>query len=121
LHASAFDGDSGELIPGIDLEFNIMASDKGRKAYAVHFAGAKSVTPEASHAIASPAIASSAIAFSATTTEEDQMCDVLSGAEFGAELTELLLNTAQGLTGPQIVEVRHGMLEFARKRGWVYV
>ena len=47
------------------------------------------------------------------------MCDVLSQAEFEAELTELLLNTLPALTGPQIMEVRKSMLKFARKRGWV--
>jgi hypothetical protein len=47
------------------------------------------------------------------------MCDVLSQAEFTRELTELLLNTIPALTGPQILEVRQGMLEFARTRGWV--
>ena len=47
------------------------------------------------------------------------MCDVLSPAEFGAELTELLLNNIPMLTGPQIVAVRQNMLDFARKHGWV--
>jgi hypothetical protein len=47
------------------------------------------------------------------------MCDVLSQTEFGAELTELLLNTIPALTGSQILEVRKSMLEFAGKRGWV--
>jgi cold shock protein len=55
----------------------------------------------------------------AFSDDEDQMCDVLSQAEFGAELTELLLNTPTALTGKQVLEVRQGMLEFARKRGWV--
>jgi CspA family cold shock protein len=37
------------------------------------------------------------------------------------EITEILLRTVPALTGQQILEVRQGVLEFARKRGWVDV
>lgn len=109
LHASVFDGDSNELVPGIPLEFEIMAGDRGRKAYAVRF------TNEKSAPMPQPVLSREAF----SVTEEDQMCDVLSQAEFSAELTELLLTTMPTLTGQQILEVRQGMLEFARKRGWI--
>jgi cold shock protein len=36
-------------------------------------------------------------------------------------LAEILLHTTPALTGQQILEVRQGVLEFARKRGWVDV
>jgi cold shock CspA family protein len=111
LHASAFDGDSTRLVPGTDLQFQIMASDRGRKAYLVRLTEAGSATPE-------QLVPPQQTALSAAT-EEEQMCDVLSKTEFGAELTELLLNTVPGLTGPQILEVRQSLLEFADKRGWV--
>lgn len=109
LHASVFDGDSSELIPGIPLEFEIMAGDRGRKAYAARFVEAKSAP------IPQPVLSQQAFSL----IEEDQMCDVLSQAEFATELTELLLTTMPTLTGQQILETRHGMLEFARKHGWV--
>jgi cold shock CspA family protein len=51
--------------------------------------------------------------------EEEQMCDVLSPAELGQELTELLLENVPSLTGQQILEVRLSVLESARKHGWV--
>jgi hypothetical protein len=44
---------------------------------------------------------------------------VLSPAEFGQELTELLLRNARSLTGRQVLEVRLSVLECARKHGWV--
>jgi CspA family cold shock protein len=109
LHASVFDGDSDELVPGIRLEFEIMAGDRGRKAYAVRFAEQKSAP------MPQPVLSEQAFA----VLEEEQMCDVLSQAEFAAELTELLLTTKPSLTGQQILEVRQGVLEFARKRSWV--
>jgi CspA family cold shock protein len=109
VHASVFDGDSSELIPGIPLEFEIIAGERGRKAYSVRFA------EEQSAPVPRPILPQQA--FSAS--EDEQMCDVLSQAEFAAELTELLLTTMPTLTGQQILEVRQGMLESARKRGWV--
>jgi cold shock protein len=109
LHASVFNGDSGELVPGIPLEFEIMAGDRGRKAYSARF------TAEKSAPMPPPVLSPQAF----SVTDEDQMCDVLSQAEFGTELTELLLNTMPTLTGQQILEVRQAMLQFARKRGWV--
>lgn len=110
LHASVFDGDPCGLIPGAPLEFQVMAGDRGRKAFAVRFAEHRTGPSE------QPVLPSQLIA-----AGEEQMCDVLSRAEFTGELTELLLNTIPALTGPQILEVRQGILEFARTRGWVDV
>jgi cold shock protein len=109
LHASVFDGDPSELVPGTELEFQVMAGDRGRKAFAVRFAEDMSATPE------QPVVPSQKF----SVAEEEQMCDVLSQAEFVGELTELLLNTIPALTGPQILEVRQGVLEVAKTRGWV--
>jgi len=109
LHASVFDGDPGELTPGTPLEFQIMAGDRGRKAYAARFAAEDSI-PQERIFVPHQAPASS---------DDEQMCDVLSQAEFGAELTELLLNTTPPLTGTQILAVRQGLAEFAAKRGWI--
>jgi CspA family cold shock protein len=109
LHASVFDGDPGELTPGTALEFQVMAGDRGRKAFAVRFAADK---PSAQGNMALPSQAASML-------DEDQMCDVLSQSEFAGELTEILLNTIPALTGPQILEVRQGMLAFAKKQGWI--
>jgi cold shock protein len=109
LHASVFDGDPCELTPGTALEFQVMAGDRGRKAFAVRFAADK---PSSQESTVLPSHASSVI-------DEEQMCDVLSQAEFETELTEMLLNTIPALTGPQILEVRQGMLAFAKKQGWI--
>jgi CspA family cold shock protein len=38
LHASVFDGDSGNLGPGARIKFQIMKGDRGRKAFAVQLA-----------------------------------------------------------------------------------
>ena len=51
--------------------------------------------------------------------DDEQLCDVLSPAELGQELTELLLTNVPSLTGQQLLEVRHSVLESAKKHGWV--
>jgi hypothetical protein len=51
--------------------------------------------------------------------DDEQMCDVLSPAELGQELTELLLGNVTSLTGQQLLDVRQIMLKSARKHGWV--
>jgi cold shock protein len=115
LHASVFDGDPGELVPGTALEFQVMAGDRGRKAFSVRFAGDTYTTSEQ---LILPSQKSSP-AQESHSGEEDQMCDVLSQAEFQGELTELLVKTIPALSGAQILEVRQGLLEFAKTRGWV--
>jgi cold shock protein len=114
LHATVFEGKPEELVPGVPLEFQVMAGDRGRKAFAAHIAAEK--TPVAA---LSPAPPSVPLPRAIHGTEEEQMCDVLSQAEFGSELTELLLRTLPALTGAQILEVRQEMLEFAKGMGWV--
>jgi CspA family cold shock protein len=119
LHASVFDGDPSELIPGLPLEFQVMAGDRGRKAFAARFAqGAAEAFSLAERPTRTTPAPSS---LSAQSGDEEQMCDVLSQGEFGTELTELLLRTIPALSGAQILEVRQAMLEFAKKRGWVDV
>lgn len=125
-----------ELVPGQRVEFKIMAGDRGRKAFAAHLIAdgsdlmdesteppqSATITPRAPLPSPPPARAQLAPTpddVAAEALDEEQMCDVLSPAEFGAELTELLLNNIPMLTGPQIVAVRQNMLDFARKHGWV--
>ena len=111
LHASVFEGDPSGLVPGMKVEFQVMAGDRGRKAFAVRLADDDSALA------GRPSPSAQAL----RPPEDEQMCDVLSRAEFSQEITEILLHTAPALTGQQILEVRQGVLEFARKRGWVDV
>jgi cold shock CspA family protein len=128
LHASVFDGDTSDLVPGVPLEFQVMAGDRGRKAFAARFSAeyvpmthdVARVRTAALAAVAAAAAKGTASASSGVdATDEEQMCDVLSRAEFGSELTELLLRTIPALTGAQVLEVRQGMLRCAEKHGWV--
>jgi cold shock protein len=129
LHASVFDGDPDELASGMHVGFQIMASDRGRKAFGVHLI-ADEPHPGGAPLPALPALPSPRPAPPAplartlsapvqSAPDEEQMCDVLSQAEFGQELTELLLSNTSALTSEQILDVRQSVLEFARKHGWI--
>jgi len=107
LHASVFAGDPASLVVGLPLEFEVMSGDRGRKAFAARLAQRQ---------VAAVRLARSA---ADQETEDDQLCDALSRAEYGAELTELLLKTIPALTGAQILEVRQGLLESAMAHGWI--
>jgi CspA family cold shock protein len=128
LHASVFDGDPDVLAPGIKVEFKVMAGDRGRKAFAAHLIddeagpGDEPVPADRPSPLVVPAQAPPAMAQAAGeeyTPDDEQMCDVLSQAELGQEVTELLLANVPALTGQQILAVRQSVLECARKHGWV--
>ena len=109
LHSSVFDGDPKDLVPGLRVEFEVMAGDRGRKAFAVHHVGgAAAVEPRRPAPELQP-------------TDEEPMCEVLSESEFSQEVTDLLLDAVPSLTGTQILQARKTLLEFAKKRGWVDV
>ena len=109
LHSSVFDGDTKTLTPGSLVEFQTMAGDRGRKAFAAHLVDNGSVP-----------IHEADSAFTAHQSADDQAgCDLLSQAEFSGEVTELLLEAVPELTGSQIVTLRQSLLELGRKRGWV--
>jgi cold shock CspA family protein len=112
LHASVFDGDPAELTPGTRVEFQVMAGDRGRKAYAAHVLRGGAAAPEQS--VAEQAARQE---LGAAPPVEGMGTDVLSPAAFGHEVTELLLET--DLTGKQVLQLRQSLLELAQKRGWV--
>jgi CspA family cold shock protein len=129
LHTSVYEGDPSELRPGMRVEFQVMAGDRGRKAYAAHPlesspTAVERTRPESPVAASAPPAAEAPAAEAPAAealhhADDERLCDVLSQAEFRNEVTELLLESVPSLTGGQIVEVRNSMLEFAGKRGWV--
>ncbi|MFF2010959.1 cold-shock protein [Streptomyces sp. NPDC058195] len=92
---------------GTAVEFEIEDGERGLKASSVQLAeGAtgKPLTPPRTvpHAV----------------SDDDALCDVLSGAEFTRAVTDLLLESAPTLTGTQILQVRRSLLQFAKNHGW---
>jgi cold shock CspA family protein len=126
LHASVFSGDMDTLVPGLRVEFQTMAGDRGRKAYAVHGSsqeqralavGGDTAAPGQGRPAAQAARAPDGDG--GQDAEDEVLCDVLSEAEFVQDITSLLLESVPALTGAQILQVRQVMVEFGRKHGWL--
>ena len=108
LHTSVIKGNASVLKPGTRVEFQVMAGDRGRKAYGARILDEQ--LPSSEISVPEP---------EQTASLDEAMCDVLSSEEFTSEVTELLLNTEPGLTGNQIIMIRGSLLNFAIKQGWV--
>jgi cold shock protein len=113
LHASVFDGDSRQLVPGLPVEFETMAGDRGRKAFGVHAlkTNRTAAVPDEEAGVQTAPVQA--------TDDDEGLCDVLSEARFGQEITEILLDAAPDMTGRHIVQVRQSMIAFGRKHGWI--
>jgi cold shock CspA family protein len=112
LHASVFEGDSRQLVPGLPVEFETMAGDRGRKAFGVHVLKTSRTSPVAD---SEPVTGQVHVA----ADDDEGLCDVLSESRFGQEITEILLDAAPDMTGKHIVQVRQNMIAFGRKHGWI--
>lgn len=100
-------------MPGVAVEFETMAGDRGRKAFGVHLlqgaAAGSTPGPAEPHG---PVQARG-------TADAGAQCDVLSEARFGQEITEILLESAPDIPGKHILQVRQSLITFGRKHGWI--
>ncbi|WP_239334264.1 cold-shock protein [Frankia sp. CiP3] len=111
MHVNDLQDEKYLFRPGVLVEFKAEEGDKGLKASAVRLVdrvGAGPFFPRAT----SPNLAGSG-------TDDDEMCDVLTTAEFLHVLTEILVEGVPTLTGGQIGQIRQRLLDLARARGWV--
>jgi cold shock protein len=110
LHANDLLDEKYLIKPGTIVEFDVETGDRGLKASAVQITG-------------QPATASGGPVSSgpsrAVDDSGDSLCDVLSGAEFRQEITDLLLNIEPSLTGKQILHIRDKFTRVAKSYGWV--
>lgn len=106
IHVNDLDFDKSLLATGARVEFEIEESGRGLKASAVQLL-------EQAPEYEPPARTG------ATRSPDDGLCDVLTAKEFTEEVTELLLASAPGLTGEQILRVRQHLVRMAHAHGWV--
>lgn len=123
VHANDFEENEALFMPGARVEFEVMASGRGRKAFAVRLAdgdganGARPAAPLSPPARTAPVKA--VPAKQASPGEDDGMCDVLTVEELGIEFVRMFLASCPDLTGAQIVRLRDELLALAGKHGWV--
>ena len=125
VHANEVTDRGLRISPGMQVEFSVIDTDRGFKAYDLRVTD-ESSTPTAVLAAVSVAATASALAGdgaveakAAQQGDEDDMLDVLSEPEFAVQITELLLANGPGLTGAAILDLRTALTQFARKNGWI--
>ncbi|MFG2063128.1 cold-shock protein [Micromonospora sp. NPDC048871] len=107
VHANDFGEHRHQVRVGMPVEFEAVDSDRGLKAASVRL-----IEPE------SPAVGGER-RLRPRVEGDEELCDVLSPAEFTGAVTELLLRCSPSLTGAQIIAVRERFIEFSRAHGWV--
>ncbi|MFE3632714.1 cold-shock protein [Streptomyces cellostaticus] len=104
-----------QVRPGLAVEFEVEEGDRGLKASAVKLAPGAAARPPV--LLRSGGTGTFPVA-ARQPDGDDSLCDVLTPDEYLHEVTEILLAAAPSLTGEQILQVRLGLLRFARNHGW---
>ena len=107
VHANDLLSDKSLMVPGSIVQLLVEEGDRGPKASEVNVIQA------------GPTASASGTRTHRVEWEGDDMCDVLSLAEFEREFSETLLHVEPTLTGAQILDVRKRLLKLAQKHGWV--
>jgi cold shock protein len=120
VHANEVTDRDLRITAGTRVEFRILESDRGLKAYdvrvldeegpaspAVHDAAPRNGGAHAEQEPKDPAAA------------DDELFEVFGEREFVQQITDLLLTSAPQLPGATVLELRGALLRFARKSGWV--
>ncbi|MCP9206123.1 cold-shock protein [Streptomyces sp. NEAU-Y11] len=105
MHANDLLDEKHLFQPGSKVQFVPEYGDKGPKASEVRI-----VERAAGPSVVRPV---------GPDTADDTMCDVLSAAEFRAELTEALVEVGGNLTADQIKQVRRRIIELAQAHNWI--
>lgn len=111
VHANDLLADKHAFLPGVSVEFEVTAGERGRKGYDVRI-----VAPEKNAAM--PAQTGSPVRTDEVPSDAD-ICEVLSAAEFRNELTESFIQAVPDLTAAQIMRLRDGVITLAAGYGWI--
>ncbi|MER5275569.1 cold shock domain-containing protein [Streptomyces sp. NPDC002809] len=116
LHVNDLRIPEAALRPGLMVEFEIEEGDRGLKASSVQLAAGNGNGSAAVTASVFPGRSESP---GRQLDGDDVLCDVLNSEEYVRDVTEVLLESAPGLTAEHILQVRQGLLQFAKNHGWV--
>ncbi len=109
LHASILNEELKQVLRGgTRVQFEAAPGSQGKKAVAVRLLGAVSQASVAQVA-----------ADGRNSGSDDELCEVLTPAEFTQNITDVLIEVVSDMTGGQILQVREQLVAFARRHGWV--
>ncbi|MEU0272422.1 cold shock domain-containing protein [Streptomyces sp. NPDC006307] len=106
MHANDLVDDKYLYRAGREVEFYLEMGDKGPKASEIRLVDQPARRPT----VPAPALGDD---------PDDDTLDVLTTAEFQAELTEALIDADGTLTAAQLKRVRAGITDLARSHGWL--
>lgn len=113
VHASLLSAEFRNDLPiGARVEFRAVDSDRGPKAVGVNVIEVPSTAAGREKPTEQSAAASS-------DRDDDQLCDVISAAQFAQKITEILIEVAPQVTGAQINQIRQRLLVYGRRHGWI--
>lgn len=113
VHANELTDRGMRVSTGALVEFRVIDSERGPKAYDVRIIerGHSRARDGSADPLPGPAPAPAPV--------DEELFEVFGEAEFAHQITELLLATAPQLTGTTILDLRSSLVQFARKNGWV--
>ncbi len=119
LHISALQGDVDLARPGMLVEFDAVTSDQGRKALVARILhDAASPWSDGSYAPRS-GVSTRSVSGASGEDADGELCEVVTSAEFGREITDVLIAAVPTMTAAQIVQVRQRLSAYAQARGWL--
>ena len=98
IHSEELKGQARGVQAGTRVQFEVVDGARGQKAYDVMVLGGP---------VQSPPFA------------DDELSEVISAPEYGAEITDALITFCPDIRAAQIVEIRDRLTASARKRGWI--
>ncbi|GGJ08730.1 DNA-binding protein [Streptomyces brasiliensis] len=105
------------LRSGLAVEFEVEDGGRGLKASGIRLAQAAEGADAS--AAPTPSVPSGKGGADKSEDGDDSMCDVLTGAEYTREITELLLKAGPSLAADQILQLRHELVKFSESHGWI--
>ncbi len=103
VHSEELGGQPNLLRVGTRVEYQVMISQRGLKAYDVK------IRPD----VAGPDQRSS------RELDDDELYEVISTRRYGSEVTDALIANCPEITAAQIVAIRNRLVELAEARGWL--
>ncbi|MYT29500.1 cold shock domain-containing protein [Streptomyces sp. MspMP-M5] len=116
MHANDLVDEKNFYQAGYEVEFFMEAGEKGPKASQIRLVN-KPVSRQLARGSLAPGTVRTTLA--PERRVDDDLCDVLTAADFRSELIETLVAADETLTAAQIQRIRTSLVDIARHHGWV--
>jgi CspA family cold shock protein len=117
VHANELRDEKSMFRPGTPVEFDVVDSGRGPKAYGVR------ILPGSGSAVATEeldgALDGAGVLPAVLPAPAPEAAAAIPAHQYSRELTELFLEALPELTGAQIVRLRTSLLATARRHGWL--